>query len=410
MSSHAQNPNERRENNNVFVPPELSINLPKQKDIGKMRRDWASIEPELPIDILLVTVKDHEFVNCYYYLENKKRSWCHGLGMVDLGTFGDGAVKVALVRCEKGSIEPNASLIVVKNAVEILQPKAVICVGYCASINPEKVKLGDVVISAKLASLSPKRIVADGTQQMRGFKTHVSKNMGHLIPFAADGWEPPLNNPDSFDVKVHRQAVMLSGSEVVNNFEKRQELLRHFPDALAVEMEGEGLYAAACDLGIEWVVVKGASDFADGSMTDTQNWQPFASAMAASVVHNMFRYYDVIQNWANYQKPVQRPMSTEVTAAASHSTGPPINPIAYLLRRIAGTKEGRKMYNGRTIEYSVSERFHSLEEPSVFDATARDVASGTKVEEIHADTAELAINGAVEKLVKKLKEQKVMPD
>ncbi|XP_028398223.1 uncharacterized protein LOC114521855 isoform X2 [Dendronephthya gigantea] len=338
MSSHAQNPNERRENNNVFVPPELSINLPKQKDIGKMRRDWASIEPELPIDILLVTVKDHEFVNCYYYLENKKRSWCHGLGMVDLGTFGDGAVKVALVRCEKGSIEPNASLIVVKNAVEILQPKAVICVGYCASINPEKVKLGDVVISAKLASLSPKRIVADGTQQMRGFKTHVSKNMGHLIPFAADGWEPPLNNPDSFDVKVHRQAVMLSGSEVVNNFEKRQELLRHFPDALAVEMEGE------------------------------------------------------------------------VTAAASHSTGPPINPIAYLLRRIAGTKEGRKMYNGRTIEYSVSERFHSLEEPSVFDATARDVASGTKVEEIHADTAELAINGAVEKLVKKLKEQKVMPD
>ena len=92
MSSYAQDSNEIRENNNVVAPPQLSINLPKRKDIGASRTDWASIEPELPIDILLVTVKDHEFVNCYYYLKNKKRSWCHGLGMVDLGTFGDAGV------------------------------------------------------------------------------------------------------------------------------------------------------------------------------------------------------------------------------------------------------------------------------------------------------------------------------
>ena len=61
------------------------------------------------------------------------------------------------MRCEKGATEPNASLIVVKNGVKILKPKAVICVGYCGLINPEKVKLGDVVISAKLASYSAKK-------------------------------------------------------------------------------------------------------------------------------------------------------------------------------------------------------------------------------------------------------------
>ena len=53
------------------------------------------------------------------------------------------------------------------------------------------------------------------------------------------------------------------------------------------------------------------SDFADRSKTETGNWQPFASAMAASVVHNMFKYYDVIQNWPNYKNPVQGAMSTE---------------------------------------------------------------------------------------------------
>ncbi len=47
------------------------------------------------------------------------------------------------------------------------------------------------------------------------------------------------------------------------------------------------------------------SDFADGSKESSQSWQTFASAMAASVVHNMFKYPDVIQRWKHYEKPVQ---------------------------------------------------------------------------------------------------------
>ena len=62
-----------------------------------------------------------------------------------------------------------------------------------------------------------------------------------------------------------------------------------------------GLYAAAYDLGIEWAVIKAVSDFGDGSKTATEEWQPFASAMAASVVHNMFQYPDVIRQWPHYK-------------------------------------------------------------------------------------------------------------
>ena len=57
--------------------------------------------------------------------------------------------------------------------------------------------------------------------------------------------------------------------------------------------------AAAYDLGIEWAVVKGVSD---RNKSETEDWQPFASAMAASVVHNMFKYPDVIQQWPHYAK------------------------------------------------------------------------------------------------------------
>jgi hypothetical protein len=35
----------------------------------------------------------------------------------------------------------------------------------------------------------------------------------------------------------------------------------------------------------------------------TEDWQPFASTMAASVVYNMFQYADVIKHWSHYKKP-----------------------------------------------------------------------------------------------------------
>lgn len=44
------------------------------------------------------------------------------------------------------------------------------------------------------------------------------------------------------------------------------------------------------------------------------DWQPFASAMAASVVHNMFKYSDVIERWPHYQKSA--PATT--TAGTEH--------------------------------------------------------------------------------------------
>ena len=62
-----------------------------------------------------------------------------------------------------------------------------------------------------------------------------------------------------------------------------------------------GLYAAAYDLGIEWAVIKGVSSFADGNEEEAKKWQPFASVMAASVVHNMFKHSDVLQSWRHYK-------------------------------------------------------------------------------------------------------------
>ena len=60
-----------------------------------------------------------------------------------------------------------------------------------------------------------------------------------------------------------------------------------------------GLYGAAFDQGIEWLVVKGIADFADESTTPT--WQRFASVMAASVVFNLLSDANVFSCWPHCQ-------------------------------------------------------------------------------------------------------------
>lgn len=62
-----------------------------------------------------------------------------------------------------------------------------------------------------------------------------------------------------------------------------------------------GVFAAAHDLKMEWVVIKGISDYADGSKSKTEAWQPFASVMAASVVANILKVPGILKDWQHYK-------------------------------------------------------------------------------------------------------------
>ena len=62
-----------------------------------------------------------------------------------------------------------------------------------------------------------------------------------------------------------------------------------------------GLYTAALDLDVEWVVIKGVSDFADGRKSKTDAWRPFASTMAASLTaHFLLSNSFVFKAWPHY--------------------------------------------------------------------------------------------------------------
>ena len=215
------NPDHQMSRNHA--PPPLSIEVPKMGDLPNKSKPWS--DAQLPVDILLLTVEDCEFLACYYFLENSFKSYNQTLGFVYFGTMGESgeeALKVALMRCYKGSSGPGGSQNVIKNAVMQLRPKAAFSVGECIGLNPEDTKLGDVVVSSKLS-----------TEQ---FTTPVRRNIGNLNLSSTEGWNPPLKDPvGEKTVRVHRDSVIFSGSQFITK-QRRMSQRR----VIAVEREGEG--------------------------------------------------------------------------------------------------------------------------------------------------------------------------
>ena len=180
------------------TPPLVSIEVPKMCDLPNKSEPWSN--DWLPVDILLLTVEDCEFLGCYAFMKNPFKSYRKDLGYVYFGNMGESEsepLKVALMKCCEGSSGPGSSQIVTKNAVMQLRPKVVYSVGCCKSPNSDTARLGDVVISSKLST--------------QAFRTPVGKDIGSLIQHSSDGWNPPLTIPNARKVNVHRDGEILCG-------------------------------------------------------------------------------------------------------------------------------------------------------------------------------------------------------
>ena len=207
----------------IGPPPPLSIKLPKLSELPKKSKPWSDVQ--LPVDILLVTVEDCEFLACYAHMKNVFKSYRKDLGFVYFGNAEedeDEPLKIALVTCSEGSSGPGGSQTVVKNAVTQLRPKAIFCVGCCIGLNQEKAQLGDVVVCSKLTT--------------GDLRTPVGRGIGNLIKHSADGWEAPWDSPEAREVHIHCDGEILSSINQ-DTFERCKEF---YPNAIAVEMEGKG--------------------------------------------------------------------------------------------------------------------------------------------------------------------------
>ncbi|XP_015776085.1 PREDICTED: uncharacterized protein LOC107354153, partial [Acropora digitifera] len=270
-------------------PPKLNFQLKKAIDVPKSMKTWS--DDYLPIDILLMTANSCDFLSCFSFLDQPFKRYEFKIGYVYFGRMGDASdkekLKVALLQCSKGAETPAGSLTVLQKALRKLGPKAVFLVGTCISLTLEKVKIGDVVISSKL-------ITPDG------YRTPVSPLLGSLALDAPNGWVAPLENPDELDLTVHPSGDILSQS--LTKTCRYDDICEQYPEAIAIETEGRGVYAAAYDANMEWLIVKGVAGYFHQGQPATNEWMSFASTMAASVMAKMLHDPTVFLEWPHFKR------------------------------------------------------------------------------------------------------------
>ena len=187
--------------------------------------------------------EDCEFLSCLAHLNpGFCRIYHPNLGCAYVGDIGENDLKlnVAVVKCYEGSSSTGGSIFVVIDAVQVLKPKAVFCVGSCSGLNVTRVNLGDVVVLKKLVTYAFSKVTENGIEEL-GVKVPLKPHLSKLILSAGDGWKPPLKDPRALEVKIHR-GTFLSGPEVISNHQQCNALIERFPEAVAIEREGEGKF------------------------------------------------------------------------------------------------------------------------------------------------------------------------
>ena len=61
-----------------------------------------------------------------------------------------------------------------------------------------------------------------------------------------------------------------------------------------------GIFPEARDITMKWVIVKGVSSFADGSISTNESWKTFACCMAASLISSMLDDSVIFEDWPHY--------------------------------------------------------------------------------------------------------------
>jgi tetratricopeptide (TPR) repeat protein/nucleoside phosphorylase len=263
--------------------------------------EFADLEPDIVILTATITERDC-VIGSMRPLSDRSEivKIAFGPDTFYLGILG--CQTIVLTMCGMGTIGRDGSSLTVSDAIRTWNPKAIIAVGIAFGIDPDRQRIGDVLVSKTVGSYEPQR-VQDDLIISRGV---VAESGLHLFNrfINVHGWS--FQRPDGSLVEL-RAGQILSGDKLVDSLNFKQRLLERYPEAIGGEMEGAGLYAAAERAKIEWIIVKGICDWADGNKD--KQYQRFAAAAAISLVEHVL-------NDANAISDLKRPRETAALGPA----------------------------------------------------------------------------------------------
>jgi nucleoside phosphorylase len=166
---------------------------------------------------------------------------------------------VYLTQTEMGSGGPSGSILTVIDGISALNPSAVVMVGIAFGIDESNQEIGDLLVSRQVLSYDLQRVGSQSgrrTVVLRGDRITASPRLLDRCRAAALDWT---------HCPVHFGLVM-SGDKLVDNVRFRDDLVRLAGgEVVGGEMEGAGLYASAHRRKVDWILIKGICDWADGN-------------------------------------------------------------------------------------------------------------------------------------------------
>lgn len=204
--------------------------------------------------VLLVTFNEHE-----------TRALLAGFGAAPAPDFDGphaytqlgvhGGQEVIHVLSKQGRKDAQAT---VSAAIARHQPSAVIAVGIACGANKGKQAIGDVLVSEYLCDYESARLNADGSAIQRGARPPASPLLLGRVRVLDQRRGDETGWPT-----VHIGAL-LCGDKLIDDPAVLIRLKAWEPEAIGIEMEAAGIEKAASAARVDWIVIKGISDWGDG--------------------------------------------------------------------------------------------------------------------------------------------------
>jgi nucleoside phosphorylase len=240
-----------------------------------------------PLDILFITATEVETESLHNRLaplpgKSSLIRIFQGSHTYFIGTLG--AYAIVHVQCGgMGSLGRESAITTTLDAIDAWHPKAVIMVGIAFGVDKADQNIGDVLVSEVILPYDNKKIGEEKTTY-RGPRPQAGQILLNRFK-NSKGWKHATEEGDAKCIFGH----LLSGETLLDQLVARDELLKVFPTAKGGEMEGAGVYAAADTRKVEWLLVKGICDFADGNKGENkEQFQKVAAKSAVSLCEFIF--------------------------------------------------------------------------------------------------------------------------
>lgn len=268
----------------------ISIGKKEKEEIESQFNFLFLVHNEIEFEVMIESMEDPTgFNGILKYVDNERNKQVYYLGKLEKYDI------VLTKTADMGSIDINASNNVINNSIDLWKPNFVIMVGVAAGMK-ESCKIGDVVIAKEIVAYERVRKGKNGDIE-RAPRFH-SVRLYNLFDsvnekiFMRD--QPNFTEfGDQFGKEIGgkiRKGTLLSGEKLLDDDHYKKELLKDYPEAIALEMEGVGVASACINKRVyDWAVIKGICDFGDGNKSyHKYENQTIAMKQAVRLVKEVF--------------------------------------------------------------------------------------------------------------------------